>query len=92
MKEGSSEKMHVDFHDHPHSLTWLVPFGEWTGGDFEAPQIGERVPVGPGQVLGAMTRLLAHRGTKISSGRRLVLTCFTDKTLMSYSQQFVEKK
>lgn len=87
MKEGSSERLHIDFNDHPHSLTWLVPFGDWTGRDFVVPQLGEVVPVRPGQMLGVMTRILLHCGTPITSGRRLVLTCFTDNTLIRHSER-----
>ncbi|KAJ3543286.1 hypothetical protein NMY22_g3198 [Coprinellus aureogranulatus] len=74
MKEGSSERLHIDFNDHPSSLTWLVPFGDWTGGDFVAPQLGQVVPVRPGQILGAMTKTLLHCGTPITSGRRAKLS------------------
>jgi hypothetical protein len=87
IKEGSSERLHIDFNDHPHSLTWLVPFGEWTGGDFVVPQLGAVVPVRSGQILGAMTRVLLHCGTPITSGCRLVLTCFTDNTLIRHSEK-----
>lgn len=88
MKEGSSESLHLDFNDHPHSLAWLIPLGEWEGGDFLAPQLGEVIPVGPGQALGAMTRRLVHCRTPITGGRRLVLTCFTDHTLIRHSERY----
>lgn len=88
IKEGSSERLHIDFNDHPLSLTWMVPLGDWTGGDFLAPQTGEVIPVRSGQVLGAMTRTLVHCGTPITRGRRLVLTCFTDHTLICHSERY----
>lgn len=88
IKEGSSEHIHIDFNDHLHSLTWLVPLRDYSGGDFLAPQLGEAIPVLPGDVFGAMTRSLGHCGTPITRGRRLVLTCFTDNTLIRHSERF----
>lgn len=88
IKEGCSERLHVDFNDHPFSLTWMVPLGTWTGGDFLGPQFGEVIPVRSGQMLGVMTKVIAHCGTPITSGRRLVLTCFMDNTLVSQSERF----
>ncbi|TEB09004.1 hypothetical protein FA13DRAFT_1574778, partial [Coprinellus micaceus] len=55
---GSCEGLHIDFNDHRYSLTWLVLFWDRNGGDFVVPQLGEVVPVRPGQRLGAMTRVL----------------------------------
>ncbi|KAJ7177768.1 hypothetical protein C8R46DRAFT_1212497 [Mycena filopes] len=40
-----------------------------------------RIPLRPGSVLAARTRLLAHCATEVSGeGRRVVFTCFTDNT------------
>ncbi|KAH6871922.1 hypothetical protein BKA70DRAFT_1241333 [Coprinopsis sp. MPI-PUGE-AT-0042] len=49
VKEGSSERLHLDFRDDHRTLSWLVPMGSYTGGDFIVPQLGYRVPVRPGQ-------------------------------------------
>ncbi|KAF6749787.1 hypothetical protein DFP72DRAFT_818552, partial [Ephemerocybe angulata] len=86
VKEGSSEIPHIDFNDHPLSMTWLVALGDWEGAEFSLPQIGCNIPVRPGQALGAMTRRLVHCGTPVTEGRRLVLTMFTDNTLIKHSE------
>lgn len=88
IKEGSSEIPHLDFNDHPLSLTWLIALGQFSGGHFVSPQLQRVIPVQAGQVLGAMTRYLLHCGTAVTDGCRLVLTCFTDHTLVCHSERF----
>lgn len=88
IKEGSSEMPHLDFNDHPHSMTWVVPLGRFGGGHFVSPQLRRTIPVAAGQVMGAMTRYLLHSGTVVTEGSRLVLTCFTDHTLISHSERY----
>lgn len=86
VKEGSSERIHLDFNDDEHGVSWVVPFGDqWEGGAFCAPQLEKKIPVGPGQALGGMTRLLAHCGTPVTSGRRVILTLFSDKNLLQHA-------
>ena len=62
----------------------MVPLGDWTGGEFCAPQLGVKVPVMPGQVLGVMTRVLAHCGAPVTNGQRAILTLFTDKFILKH--------
>jgi hypothetical protein len=68
-----------------HGITWVVPLGDWTGGEFCAPQLGVKIPMRPGQILGVMTKLLAHCGAPVTGGRRVVLTLFTDHFLLNHS-------
>ncbi|TFK60052.1 hypothetical protein BDN72DRAFT_744869, partial [Pluteus cervinus] len=68
-KEGTSERYHVDWNDGKESITWVIPIGPgWEGGEFCIPQLNAKIPVVSGQVFGAMTRLLAHCSTPITSG------------------------
>ena len=60
VKEGSSEEIHLDFNDDPNGISWVVPLGDWEGGEFCLPQFGIKIPIRSGQILGAMTRILAH--------------------------------
>ncbi|KAF6742388.1 hypothetical protein DFP72DRAFT_1106136 [Ephemerocybe angulata] len=90
VKEGSSEKLHLDFHDTRNFLTFMVPFaleGSYSGGYFFSPNLGAPIPVRPGDIMGAMTNLLGHCGTRATGGRRLVVTCFLDKFLMLHANQ-----
>ncbi len=60
MKEGSSEKVHLDFSDDYAYLSWVIAVGDWEGADFCAPQLGIRFPVCSGQMFAVRTRTLAH--------------------------------
>ncbi|THU81781.1 hypothetical protein K435DRAFT_692843, partial [Dendrothele bispora CBS 962.96] len=92
VKEGSSELLHLDWQDDPNAFAWIVPVGKgWTGGDFCAPQLGLRVPILPGQVLGALTRRLIHASIVVTNGRRIVLTCFSDRGTLKKADQWEEK-
>ena len=83
VKEGSSEIVHLDFNDHPDNIAWIVPLGDWEGGEFCVPQLGIKVPLHAGQVIAAMTRNLAHCSAP-AHGLRLILTLFSDKTLINH--------
>ncbi|KAH6910568.1 hypothetical protein BKA70DRAFT_1100231 [Coprinopsis sp. MPI-PUGE-AT-0042] len=85
-KEGSSERLHLDFRDDHRTLSWLVPIGSFTGGDFIVPQLGYRVPVRPGQALACTTRVLAHSGSAVSEGTRIAFTLFSDANIMAQSE------
>ncbi|KAJ7128179.1 hypothetical protein C8R43DRAFT_957662 [Mycena crocata] len=89
MKEGSSEFVHIDFND-PLALLTLIyvvsqPGRVWTGGEFCVPQLNIKTPFRGGQMLAVRTRLLAHCGATVTGGGRLVLTCFSDSTLLEHS-------
>lgn len=86
-KFGSSGVPHIDFNDHVFSLTWLVCFGDWEGANFSCPQLGIRIPISSGQAFACMTRLLAHCGDAVVRGRRLVLTLFSDHTMIKASER-----
>lgn len=78
VKVGSSERWHVDWNDDPGGgIAWVVPVGEFTGGDFCSPQLPTRVAVRRGQVLGVQARRLIHCGLK-TTGVRHVFTLSTE--------------
>lgn len=85
VKEGVSEKIHIDFNDGKNTITWIWAVGDWEGAEFVAPQVGIQVPVRPGQVFGMMARVLAHFTTPKKSGRRVIFTCFTEQLLWSHT-------
>ncbi|KAJ7441861.1 hypothetical protein FB451DRAFT_1057941, partial [Mycena latifolia] len=84
VKEGSSERVHIDWNDNLHKYAIIFCTGDYTGGEFCVPQLGTRVPLLPGSVIAARTRLLAHCSAPLS-GRRIVFTCFTDCTLLEHT-------
>ena len=84
VKEGSSELIHLDFNDDKEGISWIVPLGDWEGGEFCVPQLNLKIPIQSGQILGAMTRTLTHCSAPVK-GRRVILTLFADKTLLKHS-------
>ncbi|KAJ7142159.1 hypothetical protein C8R46DRAFT_886706 [Mycena filopes] len=85
VKEGSSERIHVDWNDNLHKFALIFTAGDYTGGEFCIPQLGIRIPFLPGSVVAVRTRLLAHCSAPVLSGRRIVFTCFTDSTLLEHT-------
>ncbi|KAJ7016280.1 hypothetical protein C8F04DRAFT_1281994 [Mycena alexandri] len=85
VKEGGSERIHIDWNDNLHKYALIFAAGDWEGGEFCIPQLGIRIPLRPGQVLAVRTRLLAHCTAPITSGRRLVFTCFTNSLLLEHT-------
>lgn len=81
VKEGSSEHTHIDWNESIQKYSLIFCAGDFRGGEFCTPQLNTRVPLQPGSVLAARTRILAHCSAPVS-GRRLVFTCFTDSTLL----------
>ncbi|KAF8220630.1 hypothetical protein L208DRAFT_1332732 [Tricholoma matsutake] len=69
VKEGTSEKIHIDWNDGKNTITWLGAVGDWEGAEFAMPQLGIIVPFRPGQVLGVMASVIAHFTTPQTSGR-----------------------
>ncbi|KAJ7859663.1 hypothetical protein B0H14DRAFT_2350999 [Mycena olivaceomarginata] len=80
VKEGGSEKMHVDWFDNMNMFAWVTAVGDFEGGDFCSPQLGGRMPCKPGSLLGARTRFLTHCCIPVA-GRRIVFTFFVDSCL-----------
>lgn len=81
-KEGSSERIHIDWNDCIQKYALIMCWGKFTGGEFCAPQLDMRIPMRSGSVIAARTRVLAHCATLVGQGRRIVFTCFTDSTLL----------
>ncbi len=86
MKEGSSEKNHLDFSDDYVYLSWVIAVGDWEGADFCAPQLGFQFPIKSGQIFAVRTRTLAHCSSPITSGRRIVFTCFAERILLQQAE------
>ncbi|KAF7426580.1 hypothetical protein PC9H_008949 [Pleurotus ostreatus] len=87
IKVGSSEHWHVDRNDdRGGSIAWVVPVGEFTGGDFCSPQPPTRIAVRRGQVLGVQARRLIHCGLK-TTGVCHVFTLFTDGLLLKLAEE-----
>lgn len=77
---GISNVMHTDAGDG--GLTWVVPIGEWEGGDLCIPQAGIRIEVRPGDAIAFQANFLAHFSSEIKWGNRLALTCFTCRNVL----------
>lgn len=88
MKEGSSDRLHIDFNDDINTLSWVIALGDFEGGEFCSPQLGCKIPMLPRQALGAATRVMVHSGSLVTKGRRIVLTFFSDKTLMKHGDKY----
>jgi hypothetical protein len=73
--EGSSELVHIDRNDH--GITWVLPLGDFEGGNIVTPQEEANIPLRPGELLGFSANTLAHYCTPVTSGRRVVVTMFT---------------
>jgi predicted 2-oxoglutarate/Fe(II)-dependent dioxygenase YbiX len=88
IKEGTSEIFHVDWNDDLDSITWLIPLGDWEGGELVLPQKGieRRIPIRPGDVFGFMARTLVHCTTPVTKGRRVILTCFSDSNILRHGR------
>ncbi|KAF8667673.1 hypothetical protein AX14_006321 [Amanita brunnescens Koide BX004] len=83
VKEGSSEHVHIDRNDQ--GITWVLPIGEWEGGNMVFPQLGLEVPLRAGELLGFKASLLAHCTTPVIKGQRVVITMFTCRHIFSDS-------
>ncbi|KAK7006115.1 hypothetical protein R3P38DRAFT_2793880 [Favolaschia claudopus] len=79
-KEGSSERIHLDFFDAHGLVTFIFIVSRrgstWSGGDFIAPQLGGRIPFRGGQAIAVRTRSIAHAGAEVTGLGRIAITCF----------------
>ncbi|KAJ6583290.1 hypothetical protein B0H10DRAFT_1748541, partial [Mycena sp. CBHHK59/15] len=80
VKEGGSEKIHIDWFDNMNMFAWVTAVGDFVGANFCSPQLGGQMACKPGSLLGGRTRFLAHCCTPIA-GRRIVFTFFVDSCL-----------
>ena len=99
VKDGCSERVHIDWNDDRRKFAYVVAVGQdWTGGDFCCPTLevtdekgvrhsGIRIPVRRGQILEANTKKLPHCATMVTSGRRVVFTFFTDKFTTKHTEE-----
>jgi hypothetical protein len=77
---GVSNILHTDKEDG--GLTWVIPLGDWEGGDLCIPQEGIKVALRPGDAIAFQANFIAHCNTIIKWGNHLALTCFTDRNML----------
>jgi hypothetical protein len=51
---------HIDRDDDKYGFCWLIPLGDWEGGDVIFPQLNIRVKLKPGNILAFRSNLLVH--------------------------------
>lgn len=78
LSRGHSYGIHTDRTDNSKSYAFVIPLGEFTGGDLVLPSIGYSVPVRPGQILAFTASLLPHYVKEVT-GWRYAITAFTDR-------------
>ncbi|KAG1838351.1 hypothetical protein C8R48DRAFT_680129 [Suillus tomentosus] len=84
VKESGSGVVHIDWNDDKALYAFVFAVGDWEGGEFCVPQLGIKIPVRPGQVIAVLARVLAHFSAPVTTGRRIVFTCFTDSLLFRH--------
>ena len=82
-------RYHIDRDDDKYGFCWLVPLGDWEGGDLIFPQLNVRIKLKPGNILAFRSNLLVH-GNLSCSGVRHSLVFFTHNNL--FSDTFVHRK
>ena len=87
MKMGSSEVIHFDCNDDPRFLTWLIPVGHWLGGRIVLPQLNQSIELRPRCAFGFTARLLAHCSCPVTTGTRVIFTCFMEKNLLKHADE-----
>jgi hypothetical protein len=80
VKEGGSEKIHINWFNNMNMLAWVVAVGDFEGADLCSLQLGGQMSCKLGSLLGARTRFLAHCCTLVA-GHRIVFTFFVDSCL-----------
>ncbi|KAJ6586618.1 hypothetical protein B0H10DRAFT_1687771, partial [Mycena sp. CBHHK59/15] len=68
IKEGSSERIHIDWNDDIHKYTLIFCAGDFTGTEFCTLQLDICIPLRPGSVLVMRTWVLAHCSTLVGQG------------------------
>lgn len=80
---------HIDRDDDKYGFCWLVPLGDWEGGDLIFPQLNVRIKLKPGNILAFRSNLLVH-GNLPCSDVRHSLVFFTHNNL--FSDTFVHRE
>ena len=80
---------HIDRDDDKYGFCWLVPLGDWEGGDVIFPQLNIRVKLKPENILAFRSNLLIHSNLPCF-GVRHSLVFFTHNNL--FSETFVNVK
>ncbi|VDC03550.1 unnamed protein product [Peniophora sp. CBMAI 1063] len=84
IKDGSSDLLHIDMHDG--LMAFIIALGDWLEeGYLVIPQLGVKFRIPPRSAFGFLASLLAHFTTPPVGGRRIVITCFTDRFLLKHA-------
>jgi hypothetical protein len=76
---GNSFGIHTDKTDNTKSYAFVIPLGDFIGGDGGLPHMRLLVPLCTGQVMMFAASYIPHYITNVDSGHRYVITAFTDK-------------
>jgi hypothetical protein len=71
--------IHTDKTDDPKSYAFVIPLGEFAGGDAGLPHMRTRIPLQTGQVMMFAASYIPHYINTVESGVRYVITAFTDR-------------
>ena len=80
VSKGYSGFIHVDRMDWPKGYAFVVPCGQYEGGDNVLPTLEYTIPIKPGQILGFLAAFLPHCCSK-TTGSQYVLTLFADRSI-----------
>lgn len=73
---------HFDHHDAHDGLTCVMPFGDFTGGDFIIHDYGTRITLREGDVLFFRSWLQLHSTMPVTSGQRYSIVFFTHERML----------
>ncbi|PVF91793.1 hypothetical protein CPB86DRAFT_671741, partial [Serendipita vermifera] len=60
LSKGHSDNIHLDGTDHTKSYAFIMPLGNFEGGDIMLPTLGLSIPIKPGQLLAVTASFLPH--------------------------------
>jgi hypothetical protein len=78
--KNSGMKEHIDSHDFRNGYCWVVPFGDFTGGDIEFPELNLRIPFEAGDVIYFQSFNLIHKVNNFE-GDRMSIVMYTHNNL-----------
>lgn len=84
MRDGCSDRYHIDWSDDREGLSWVTGVGNWEGASLRTPELHTETPVAPGEALLCNMRKVVHSASPITQGRRITLTGFTCQLLAKH--------
>ncbi len=79
---------HWDANDEPNCLCFLVPLGDFEGGELCFPELQIVIPLQPGQVVAFASQLLLHGNLPIIKGIRFSIVYFVHATFFQHHRDF----